>query len=136
MAETEREGLVERRRFAAPGQKLIVVATSTLASALILLGILSKNNYFGVFGAAATAKPPALGTGRTVTPPELRVPMSLGSSPVQAGVTAPAHVECEGGLRLPLGMTCPPAQQPGATPAPVEAEPPVTIPAPLPTPVP
>ena len=118
VAETEREGLVERRRFAAPGQKLIVVATSTLASALILLGILSKNNYFGVFGAAATAKPPALGAGRTVTPPDLRVPLSLGSSPAQAGVTAPAHVECEGGLRLPLGMTCPPAQQPGATPAP------------------
>ena len=27
VAETERDGLVERRRFAAPGQKLIVVAT-------------------------------------------------------------------------------------------------------------
>lgn len=118
VAETERDGLVERRRFAAPGQKLIVVATSTLASVFILLGILSKNNYFGVFGAAAPAKPQALGAGRTVSPPDLRVPLSLGSSPAQADVAAPAHVECEGGLRLPLGMSCPPAQQPGAAPAP------------------
>lgn len=118
VAETERDGLVERRRFAAPGQKLIVVATSTLASVLILLGILSKNNYFGVFGAAAPAKPPTLGTGRTVSAPDLRVPLSLGSSQPQAGAAAPAHLECEGGLRLPLGMTCPPAQQAGAAPAP------------------
>jgi type IV secretion system protein VirB10 len=51
VAEEERKGLVERRRSVAPGQKLILVATSTVAALLILFGIASKNNYFGVFGA-------------------------------------------------------------------------------------
>lgn len=106
VAEEERKGLVERRRSVAPGQKLILVATSTVAALLILFGIASKNNYFGVFGAPAAAKADTVNDSRPVSAPEVRVPMALGPPPA-----APSFVECPGGLRLPIGLNCPEAEK-------------------------
>lgn len=102
VAEEEREGLVERKRAVAPGQKLILVATSTVAALLILFGIASKNNYFGVFGVAATAKADVQTDPRPLAAPEVKVPLALGPP------TAPdSYVECRDGLRLPIGLNCP-----------------------------
>ena len=78
VAEVEREGLVERRRPVAPGQKLILIATSGVAALLILFGIASRNNYFGLFGEPA---PPKAGIQPEVHPvaaPEVKVPLALG----------------------------------------------------------
>ncbi|WP_213957518.1 TrbI/VirB10 family protein [Variovorax sp. dw_954] len=102
VAEEEREGMVERKRAVAPGQKLILVATSSVAAFLILFGIASKNNYFGLFGAPAPAKADAQTDSRPVSAPEVKVPLSLGPP-----TAAPTYVECPGGLRLPIGLNCP-----------------------------
>lgn len=101
VAEEEREGLVERKRAVAPGQKLILVATSGVAALLILFGIASRNNYFGLFGAPAPSKTDALNDSRPLSAPEVKVPLALGSP------AAAAYVECPGGLRLPIGLNCP-----------------------------
>ncbi|MEJ8852138.1 TrbI/VirB10 family protein [Variovorax rhizosphaerae] len=102
VAEEEREGMVERNRSVAPGQKLILVATSSVAALLILFGIASKNNYFGLFGAPAPAKTDAPNESRPLSAPEVKVPLALGLPPA-----APSYVECPGGLRLPMGLNCP-----------------------------
>ncbi|MEO5736942.1 MAG: TrbI/VirB10 family protein [Variovorax sp.] len=102
VAEEEREGLVERKHAVAPGQKLILMATSGVAALLILFGIASKNNYFGLFGAPAPAKTDAQNDGRPLSAPEVKVPLALGPPPA-----APSFVECPGGLRLPIGLNCP-----------------------------
>ncbi len=102
VAEEEREGLVERKRAVAPGQKLILVATSSVAALLILFGIASKNNYFGLFGAPATAKTDTQNDSRPLFAPEVKVPLALGPPPA-----TPSYVECPGGLRLPIGLNCP-----------------------------
>ena len=103
VAEEEREGLVERKRAVAPGQKLILVATSSVAALLILFGIASRNNYFGLFGAAAPPKTDAQSDTRPLSAPEVKVPLALGPPPE----AAPTYVECPGGLRLPIGLNCP-----------------------------
>ncbi|RYE71986.1 MAG: TrbI/VirB10 family protein, partial [Oxalobacteraceae bacterium] len=103
VAEEEREGLVERKRAVAPGQKLILVATSSVAALLILFGIASRNNYFGLFGAAAPPKMDAQSDTRPLSAPEVKVPLALGPPPA----AAPTYVECPGGLRLPIGLNCP-----------------------------
>lgn len=109
VAEAEREGLVERKRAVAPGQKLILVATSGVAALLILFGIASRNNYFGLFGAAASAKTDAQIDSRPLSAPEVKVPLALGP------LAAPSYVECPGGLRLPIGLNCPePEKKPEA----------------------
>jgi type IV secretion system protein VirB10 len=103
VAEEEREGLVERKRAVAPGQKLILVATSSVAALLILFGIASKNNFFGLFGAPAPPKTDAAqGDSRPLSAPEVKVPLALGPAP-----ETPSYVECPGGLRLPIGLNCP-----------------------------
>jgi type IV secretion system protein VirB10 len=103
MAEKEREGLVERKRAVAPGQKLILIATSGVAAMLILFGIASKNNYFGAFGAPAPAKTEMQADARPLTAPEVKVPLALG----QPAAAPASYVECPGGLRLPIGLNCP-----------------------------
>ncbi|PSL81263.1 hypothetical protein C7T35_27985 [Variovorax sp. WS11] len=102
IAEQEREGLVERKRAVAPGQKLILVATSTVAALLILFGIASKNNFFGAFGAPAPAKSEMQADARPLTAPDVKVPLALGQPSAP-----PSYVECPGGLRLPIGLNCP-----------------------------
>ncbi|WP_051953936.1 TrbI/VirB10 family protein [Xenophilus azovorans] len=102
IAEVEREGLVERRRAAAPGQKLILAATAMIAALLILFGIASRNNYFGLFGAGTPSKPKEEADARPLAAPEVKVPLALGPPP-----QAPSYVECPGGLRLPIGLNCP-----------------------------
>ena len=106
VAEEERRGLVERKRAVAPGQKLILVATSTVAALLILFGIASKNNYFGAFGAQAAGKSESPAEPRPLTAPEVKVPLALGPTPAPA-----PYVECPGGLRLPVGLNCPEAER-------------------------
>ncbi|RYX88833.1 MAG: TrbI/VirB10 family protein [Comamonadaceae bacterium] len=101
VAEAEREGLVERQRAAAPGQKLILVATASVAALLILFGIASRNNYFGLLGAPAQVKSEGTADSRLLSAPEVKVPLSLGAP------SAPSYVECPGGLRLPVGLDCP-----------------------------
>lgn len=111
VAEQEREGLVERKRAVAPGQKLILVATSTVAALLILFGIASKNNFFGAFGAPAPAGSEMQTDARPLTAPEVKVPLALGQPPAPQ-----SYVECPGGLRLPIGLNCPePEKKPDAT---------------------
>jgi type IV secretion system protein VirB10 len=105
LAEEEREGLVERKRAVAPGQKLILVATSSVAALLILFGIASKNNFFGLFGARAAAKNEAHNDIRPLAAPEVKVPLALGPPP--SAPSSPPYVECPGGLRLPIGLNCP-----------------------------
>jgi type IV secretion system protein VirB10 len=115
VAEVEREGLVERKRVAAPGQKLILVATSTVAALLILFGIASRNNYFGLLGSSPPAKVESNAEARPLAAPEVKVPLALGPAP------APPqnYVECPNGLRLPIGLNCPePAPKAEAAPAP------------------
>jgi type IV secretion system protein VirB10 len=102
IAEQEREGLVERKRAVAPGQKLILIATSAVAALLILFGIASKNNFFGAFGARAQAKSERPTDARPLTAPDVKVPLALGQP-----ATPPSYVECPGGLRLPIGLNCP-----------------------------
>jgi len=106
VAEEEREGMVERKRSAAPGQKLILIATASVAALLILFGIASKNNYFGLFGAPAPVKTDALNDSRPLSAPDVKVPLALGSPPA-----APSYVECPGGLRLPMGLNCPESEK-------------------------
>jgi type IV secretion system protein VirB10 len=105
LAEEEREGLVERKRAVAPGQKLILVATSSVAALLILFGIASKNNFFGLFGAPAPAKADVHNDTRPLSAPEVKVPLALG--PMPSAPPSPPYVECPGGLRLPIGLNCP-----------------------------
>jgi len=107
VAEEEREGLIERKRAVAPGQKLILIATSGAAALLILFGIASKNNYFGVFGAPVPAKSEAQADARPLTAPEVKVPLALG----QPAAAPASYVECPGGLRLPIGLNCPEAER-------------------------
>lgn len=102
IAEADREGLVDRKRAVAPGQKLILVATSGVAAMLILFGIASRNNYFGLFGAPAPARTDAQTDSRPLSAPEVKVPLALGPP-----LAAPSYVECPGGLRLPIGLNCP-----------------------------
>ncbi|RZL92236.1 MAG: TrbI/VirB10 family protein, partial [Variovorax sp.] len=102
VAEEEREGLVERKRAVAPGQKLILAATSSVAALLILFGIASRNNYFGLFGTPTPPKTDAPNESRPLSAPEVKVPLALGPPP-----SAPSYVECPGGLRLPIGLNCP-----------------------------
>ncbi|MFM9428039.1 type IV secretion system protein VirB10 [Variovorax sp. GrIS 2.14] len=110
VAEEERKGLVERKRAVAPGQKLILVATASVAALLILFGIASRNNYFGLFGAPAPAKTDAATDSRPLSAPEVKVPLALGTPPAP-----PSYVECPGGLRLPIGLNCPePEKKPEA----------------------
>ena len=78
VAEEEREGLVERKRAVAPGQKLILVATSSVAALLILFGIASRNNYFGLFGPEPAAKSDAKPDARAAGGAGGRVPLALG----------------------------------------------------------
>lgn len=118
VAEEERAGLVERKRAVAPGQKLILIATSSVAALLILFGIASRNNYFGLFGAPAPPKPDVQHDSRPLSAPEVKVPLAFGPPP--SAPSAPSYVECPGGLRLPIGLNCPEpekkaeAAQPGA----------------------
>lgn len=102
VAEEEREGLVERRRTAAPGQKLILVATATAAALLILFGIASRNNYFGLFGTVSAPKPKEDAQVRPLAAPEVKVPLALGPAPQTQN-----YVECPNGVRLPIGLNCP-----------------------------
>jgi type IV secretion system protein VirB10 len=103
VADEERRGLVERPRMAPPGQKLILVVTSSVAVAFILFGIASRHNFFGLFGAPVPPKViETQGEGRPVTAPEVKVPLETGLFS-----NAPTHVECPGGLRLPIGLNCP-----------------------------
>ena len=97
VAEEERAGLVERKRAVAPGQKLILVATSSVAALLIVFGIASRNNYFGLFGASAPPKPEAQNETRPLAAPEVKVPLALGPQP--SAPSSPSYVECPGGLR-------------------------------------
>ena len=105
LAEEERDGLVERKRAVAPGQKLILVATSSVAALLILFGIASRNNYFGLFGAPASPKAEPPNDIRPLAAPEVKVPLALGPPPLAP--SSPSYVECPGGLRLPIGLNCP-----------------------------
>lgn len=105
VAEEEREGLDERKRAVAPGQRLILVATSSVAALLILFGIASRNNYFGLFGAPAPPKTDPQNEIRPLSAPEVKVPLALGPPP--SVPSSPSHVECPGGLRLPIGLNCP-----------------------------
>lgn len=105
VAEEEREGLVERKRAVAPGQKLILVATSSVAALLIVFGIASRNNYFGLFGAPVVAKTDPQNDSRPLAAPEVKVPLALG--PPSSAPSSPSYVECPGGLRLPIGLNCP-----------------------------
>jgi type IV secretion system protein VirB10 len=105
VAEEERQGLVERKRAVAPGQKLILVATSSVAALLIVFGIASRNNFFGLFGAPAPAKTDAHNDIRPLAAPEVKVPLALGPPP--SAPSSPPYVECPGGLRLPIGLNCP-----------------------------
>ena len=100
IAEEEREGLVERKRPVAPGQKLILVATSSVAALLILFGIASKNNYFGLFGPPQTPKTELSNDAHPLSAPEVKVPLALGPPPSASslavlcrvsGRSAPAH---------------------------------------------
>lgn len=116
LAEEERDGVVEAPRRAAPGQKLILVATSVAAALLILLGIASRNNYFGLLGDARSAKGEVQVDARPTSIPQVSVPMALG----EPAAESPAYIECPGGLRLPPGLDCPAAR----TPAPSQASPP------------
>ena len=102
VAEVEREGLVERRRTAPPGQKLILVATATAAALLILFGIASRNNYFGLFSTASAPKPKEDAQVRPLAAPEVKVPLALGPAPQTQN-----YVECPNGVRLPIGLNCP-----------------------------
>lgn len=102
VAEEEREGLVERRRAVAPGQKLILVATSTVAALLILFGVANRNNFFGLFGPEAAPKGEPKLDARPLAAPEVKVPLALGPT-----ATPASYVECPGGLRLPIGLNCP-----------------------------
>lgn len=102
VAEEEREGLVERKRAVAPGQKLILVATSTVAALLILFGIASRNNFFGLFGPETAPKGESKLDARPLAAPEVKVPLALGPT-----ATPASYVECPGGLRLPIGLNCP-----------------------------
>ncbi|MDR6861261.1 TrbI/VirB10 family protein [Variovorax guangxiensis] len=112
IAEQEREGLVERKRAVAPGQKLILIATSTVAALLILFGIASKNNFFGAFGAPAPARSEMQIDGQPLTAPDVKVPLALALGQPAA---PPSYVECPGGLRLPIGLNCPePDKKPDA----------------------
>lgn len=106
VAEVDREGLVERKHRIAPGQKLILVATSVVAASLILFGIASRNNYFGIFGLPTAAKAVGVSEPKTLAPPEVKVPLNLGST-TPAPPPLPRYVECDGGLRLPMGLDCP-----------------------------
>lgn len=106
LAEVEREGLVERKRAVAPGQKLILVATSGMAALLILFGIASKNNYFGLFGPPALAKAATQSDHLPLAAPEVKVPLALALPPVLPP-SPPSYVDCPGGLRLPIGLNCP-----------------------------
>lgn len=113
VAEVQREGLVERRRVAAPGQKLILVGTSTVAALLILFGIASRHQYFGLFGGVQGPKVSMAEDTRPLAAPDVRVPLNLGEAPA-----APDYVDCPGGLRLPIGLNCPePAKAEAAAPA-------------------
>ncbi len=105
LAEEERDGLVERKRAVAPGQKLILVATSSVAALLILFGIASRNNYFGLLGAPAAPKAEPPNDIRPLAAPEVKVPLALGPPPLAP--SSPSFVECPGGLRLPIGLNCP-----------------------------
>lgn len=103
IAEQDRAGLVERKASMAPGQKLIMAGTATVASLAILFGIASKNNFFGVFGPPDPPKAAKQEEGRPLSAPPLSVPLGVATAPQQA-----SYVECPSGVRLPLGMTCPP----------------------------
>src|SRR6478609_4033655 len=105
VAEEEREGLDERKRAVAPGQRLILVATSSVAALLILFGIASRNNYFGLFGAPAPPKTDPQNEIRPLSAPEVKVPLALGPPP--SVPSSPSYVECPSGLRLPIGLNCP-----------------------------
>ncbi|MDM0116765.1 TrbI/VirB10 family protein [Variovorax sp. J22R133] len=105
VAEVEREGLVERKRAVAPGQKLILVATASVAALLILFGIASRNNYFGLFGTLAPSRTEPPSDTRPLSAPEVKVPLALG--PPTSVPASPSYVECPGGLRLPVGLNCP-----------------------------
>lgn len=111
LAQEERDGVVEAPRRVAPGQRLILVATSAAAALLILVGIASRNNYFGLLGPANAAKGEVQVDASPVSIPEVSVPMSVG----EPAAPSPAYVECPGGLRLPQGLDCPPART--ATPS-------------------
>lgn len=113
VAEVQREGLVERRRVVAPGQKLILVGTSSVAALLILFGIASRHQYLGLFGGAPGPKVSLAEDSRPLAAPDVRVPLSLGEAPA-----VPNYVDCPGGLRLPIGLNCPePAKAEAAAPA-------------------
>ena len=103
VAEVEREGLVERKRSAAPGQKLILAGTATVAALLILFGIASRYNYFGLLGTGSAPKPEKDAETRLLAAPEVKVPLALGPTQPQQ----PTYVECPNGLRLPIGLNCP-----------------------------
>ena len=115
VADEERQGMVERRQAVAPGQKLILVATSSVAAMLILFGIASRYHYFGLFGTPAPAKAEVSNDARPLFAPEVRVPLALGVPQVD-----PSYVECPGGLRLPVGLNCP-EPEPKAAAQPVSA---------------
>lgn len=108
VAEEERDGIVEAPRRTAPGQRLILAATSATAALLILFGVASRNNYFGLLGTDKSAKGEAQVDTRPTSIPALSVPMSVG----EPGAASPAAVECPGGLRLPPGLDCPPERMP------------------------
>lgn len=111
LAEEERDGLVETPHRAAPGQKLILLATSATAALLILLGIASRNNYFGLLGDSRQAKGEVAVDARPASIPQLSVPMAVEEPPAPS----PSYTQCPGGLRLPPGLDCPPLGMP-ATP--------------------
>lgn len=113
VAEEERDSIAEPARGNAPGQKLILLGTSFLAALLILFGILSRNNFFGWFGAPRGGRGEVPVDARPVGVPEVPVPLSLSGPAAQSTL----YVECPGGMRLPLGLECPPPQIAVAAPS-------------------
>ena len=103
VAEHERDGVAEPVRRSAPGQKFVLLATSGAAAFLILFGIASRNDYFGLLGASKAPHGEVQADARPVSVPEIPVPLTASEPP------APAYVTCPGGLRLPIGLDCPPA---------------------------
>lgn len=111
LAEADRTQLNERVNTSAiSGQKLIILTVSILAAGMILFGIGSQNNFFGVFGAekkvAEAQKQAQISKGPKAPPIILPVTPVKKSEPDNSLLLANATT-CKGGLRLPAGMPCP-----------------------------
>lgn len=109
LAEQERDGLADAPAGRAPGQKLILAGTAGIAALLILFGVASRYNYFGLFGAPKAAGGEVQADARPVSVPVVSVPLAVGESPAPV----PSYVTCPDGIRLPVGMDCPRAEAAG-----------------------